>query len=172
MGSASSPGCGFLAVSWFVASLLRLRRGVFGSDRGDCGVCAVRVHVAQVRLSGCCQREPAASSLRHKVFHGDRSRRLLCSGGAGSLGAGPGCRSAACASRRACGSSVNRWRPNNSFKPNLLRYSKIVAEKACHAFASTTQVGLIQALGCRRERFLFTEKPDITGRRFPTTTIC
>ncbi|MGY1426496.1 hypothetical protein [Lysobacter sp. A289] len=37
--------------------------------------------------------------------------------------------------------------PNNSFKPNLLRYSKSVAQKACHAFASTTQVGLIQALG-------------------------
>ena len=37
--------------------------------------------------------------------------------------------------------------PNNSFKPNLLRYSKSVAEKACHAFASTTQVGLTQALG-------------------------
>ncbi|MDE2598510.1 MAG: hypothetical protein KGL40_02690 [Rhodocyclaceae bacterium] len=38
-------------------------------------------------------------------------------------------------------------KPNNSFKPNLLRYSKSVAEKACHAFASTTQVGLTQALG-------------------------
>jgi hypothetical protein len=38
-------------------------------------------------------------------------------------------------------------RPNNSFKPNLLRYGKSVAEKACHAFASTTQVGLTQALG-------------------------
>ena len=36
--------------------------------------------------------------------------------------------------------------PNNSFKPNLLRSSKSVAEKACHAFASTTQVGLTQAL--------------------------
>ena len=36
--------------------------------------------------------------------------------------------------------------PNNSFKPNLLRYGKSVAEKACHAFASTTQVGLTQAL--------------------------
>ena len=36
--------------------------------------------------------------------------------------------------------------PNNSFKPNLLRYSKSVAQKACHAFASTTQVGLIQTL--------------------------
>ena len=40
--------------------------------------------------------------------------------------------------------------PNNSFKPNLLRSSKSVAEKACHAFASTTQVGLTQALGCLR----------------------
>jgi hypothetical protein len=36
--------------------------------------------------------------------------------------------------------------PNNSFKPNLLRYSNGVAEKACHAVASTTQVGLTQAL--------------------------
>ena len=36
---------------------------------------------------------------------------------------------------------------NYSFKPNLLRSSKSVAEKACHAFASTTQVGLIQVLG-------------------------
>ena len=35
---------------------------------------------------------------------------------------------------------------NNSFKPNLLRYTKAMAEKACHGFASTTQVGLIQAL--------------------------
>ncbi|MGY1522128.1 hypothetical protein, partial [Luteimonas sp. A482] len=38
-------------------------------------------------------------------------------------------------------------RPNNSFKPNLLRYGKGMAEKACHTFASTTQVGLTQALG-------------------------
>jgi hypothetical protein len=36
---------------------------------------------------------------------------------------------------------------NNSFKPNLFRSSKSVAEKACHAFTSTTQVGLIQAIG-------------------------
>ena len=42
--------------------------------------------------------------------------------------------------------------PNNSFKPNLLRYSKSVAQKACHAFASTTQVGLIQALGAMSRR--------------------
>ena len=41
-------------------------------------------------------------------------------------------------------------KPNNSFKPNLLRYSKSVAEKACHAFASTTQVGLTQALGTQK----------------------
>ena len=40
--------------------------------------------------------------------------------------------------------------PNNSFKPNLLRYSNGVAEKACHAVASTTQVGLTQALGPTR----------------------
>ena len=43
--------------------------------------------------------------------------------------------------------SGRRVAPNNSFKPNLLRYGKSVAEKACHAFASTTQVGLTQALG-------------------------
>src|SRR5690606_28898507 len=36
---------------------------------------------------------------------------------------------------------------NNSFKPNLLRYTKHMAEKACHVFGSTTQVGLTQALG-------------------------
>jgi hypothetical protein len=39
--------------------------------------------------------------------------------------------------------------PNNSFKPNLLRYSKSVAAKSCHAFASTTQVGLTQVLGAQ-----------------------
>ena len=38
-------------------------------------------------------------------------------------------------------------RPNNSFKPNLFRYGKSVAKKACHAFSFTAQVGLIQALG-------------------------
>jgi len=37
----------------------------------------------------------------------------------------------------------------------LLRYSKSVAQKACHTFASTTQVGLIQALG------LTTDMPEI-----------
>ena len=36
---------------------------------------------------------------------------------------------------------------NNSFKPNLLRYGNGVAEEACHAVASTAQVGLTQALG-------------------------
>ena len=39
--------------------------------------------------------------------------------------------------------------PNNSFKPNLLRYTKAMAEKTCHGFGSTTQVGLTQALGGR-----------------------
>jgi len=36
---------------------------------------------------------------------------------------------------------------NNSFKPNLLRYTNNVAEKACHVVGSATQVGLTQALG-------------------------
>ncbi len=41
---------------------------------------------------------------------------------------------------------IGYTQPNNSFKPNLLRYSKSVAEKASHAFASSTQVGLTQVL--------------------------
>ena len=41
---------------------------------------------------------------------------------------------------------------NNSFKPNLLRYGKGMAEKACHTFASTTQVGLTQALAGANSR--------------------
>ena len=47
---------------------------------------------------------------------------------------------------------MRRPGPNNSFKPNLLRYTKAMAEKACHGFGSTTQVGLTQALG-RSPRF-------------------
>src|SRR3546814_15051434 len=43
-------------------------------------------------------------------------------------------------------------RPNNSFKPNLLRYTKVMAEKACHGFGSTTQVGLTQALRSEERR--------------------
>ena len=53
--------------------------------------------------------------------------------------------------------------PNNSFKPNLLRYGKSVAEKACHAFVSTTQVGLTQALGRRRDRM--GEQKVLSGRK-------
>ena len=45
--------------------------------------------------------------------------------------------------------SICAERANNSFKPNLLRYGKGMAEKACHTFAFTTQVGLTQALGCQ-----------------------
>ena len=41
---------------------------------------------------------------------------------------------------------VKSMASNNSFKPNLLRSIKRVAQKACHPFASTTQVGLIQVL--------------------------
>jgi len=36
--------------------------------------------------------------------------------------------------------------PNNSFKPNALRYTKHMADKACHVFGSTTHVGLTQVL--------------------------
>jgi hypothetical protein len=41
---------------------------------------------------------------------------------------------------------IEQVQSNNSFKPNLLRYTKHMAEKACHVFGSTTQVGLTQAL--------------------------
>src|SRR5690606_14153853 len=44
-----------------------------------------------------------------------------------------------------CRSSPKR--PNNSFKPNLLRYTNNVAGKACHVVGYATQVGLTQALG-------------------------
>ena len=37
-------------------------------------------------------------------------------------------------------------RPNNSFKPYLLRFTGNVAGKACHVVGSATQVGLTQAL--------------------------
>src|SRR3546814_4820014 len=53
-------------------------------------------------------------------------------------------------STEALGTSSGR-KPNNSFKPNLLRYTKARAEKACHGFAFTTQVGLTQALGALGE---------------------
>ena len=46
--------------------------------------------------------------------------------------------------------SLHQVAPNNSFKPNLLRSTKAMAEKACHGFGSTTQVGLTQALGLAR----------------------
>ena len=42
-------------------------------------------------------------------------------------------------------------RPNNSFKPNLLRYTNNMAERACHVVASATQVGLTQALGLQEQ---------------------
>src|SRR3546814_17594021 len=40
---------------------------------------------------------------------------------------------------------------NNSFKPNALRYTKHMADTACHVFGSTTHVGLTQALGLMRK---------------------
>src|SRR3546814_14653485 len=50
-----------------------------------------------------------------------------------------------------CALPISTLAANNSFKPNLLRYTKAMAEKACHGFASTTQVGLTQALGALGE---------------------
>jgi hypothetical protein len=46
-------------------------------------------------------------------------------------------------------------RPNNSFKPKPLRFSKGTAEKACHAFASTARFGLTQALCAVKRKELF-----------------
>src|SRR3546814_12886329 len=37
--------------------------------------------------------------------------------------------------------------PNNAFKPNALRYTKHMAERACHVFGSATHVGLTSVLG-------------------------
>src|SRR5690606_12647001 len=36
--------------------------------------------------------------------------------------------------------------PNKSFKPNALRYTNNMADKACHVVGSATHVGLTQAL--------------------------
>ena len=70
------------------------------------------------------------------------SSRSVTAAAEGSQGARPGLRlrpfGAAVASER----TMRLFLPNKAFKPNLLRYRKRVAEKACHAFASTTQVGL------------------------------
>lgn len=44
-------------------------------------------------------------------------------------------------------SGFERLQPNNSFKPNLLRYTNNMAGRACHVVGSATQVGLTQALG-------------------------
>src|SRR3546814_20379132 len=44
-----------------------------------------------------------------------------------------------------------RLRPNNSFKPNLLRYTNNMAGRACHVVASATKVGLTQVLEIGRE---------------------
>ena len=53
--------------------------------------------------------------------------------------------------------------PNNSFKPNLLRYGNGVAEEACHAVACTAQVGLTRALGPRSFSIEESEMLQIIG---------
>ena len=49
--------------------------------------------------------------------------------------------------------------PNNSFKPNLLRYTSNMADKACHVAGSATQVGLTQALGPMSSYQAMTKSP-------------
>src|SRR5690606_33504949 len=63
------------------------------------------------------------------------------------------------------GVSSVEGRSNNSFKPNLLRYTKAMAEKACHGFGSTTQVGLTQALGCHESNRIPFASPAPHGLR-------
>src|SRR3546814_19956005 len=64
--------------------------------------------------------------------------------------------------------------------PNLLRSGKGMAEKACHTFASTTQVGLTQALGCietsaARPQLIYsttTDSPDAAAFQAPPLSPC
>ena len=70
------------------------------------------------------------------------SSRLVKMAADRSPGALPGLRRWSFGAVAASGRTMCLFLPNKAFKPNLLRYSKRVAEKACHAFASTTQVGL------------------------------
>ena len=61
-------------------------------------------------------------------------------------------------------STHSGMRPNNSFKPNLLRYTNNMAERACHIVGSATQVGLTQALGHRGSYVRF-DGPSHVRRR-------
>ena len=45
-----------------------------------------------------------------------------------------------------CIFAISGLGPNNSFKPNLLRYTNNVAGRACHVVGYATQVGLTQVL--------------------------
>ena len=56
---------------------------------------------------------------------------------------------------------------NNSFKPKPLRSSKGMAERACHAFASTTRFGLTQALDRARRRVRATSVRPSRRAAFP-----
>ena len=60
----------------------------------------------------------------------------------GSLRAHPGLRLRPFGEAVASGRTMRLVLPNKAFKPNLLRSTKAMAEKACHGFGSTTQVGL------------------------------
>jgi len=62
-------------------------------------------------------------------------------------------------------------RPNNSFKPNPLRYTNNMAGKACHVVGSTTQVGLTQALGRSRSNLGISYMLKILSRHVPKRAI-
>ncbi|MGY0800162.1 hypothetical protein ACW7G0_14060 [Lysobacter sp. A286] len=63
-----------------------------------------------------------------------------------------------------------RRRANNSFKPNLLRSTNNMAERACHVVGCATQVGLTQALEDTRDHCMnrrsheFFVKPPWSGQ--------
>ena len=82
-------------------------------------------------VAGRAVRLAVASSSRSATVAAESSLRAL-----------PGLRRWSFGAVAASGRTMCLFLPNKAFKPNLLRYSKRVAEKACHAFASTTQVGL------------------------------
>ena len=81
----------------------------------------------------------AGRAVRLAVASSSRSATVAAEG---SLRAHPGLRlrpfGVAVASER----TMHLFLPNKAFKPNLLRSTKAMAEKACHGFGSTTQVGL------------------------------
>ena len=92
-------------------------------------------------VRGVARRSLAVGG-RASFFFGGVAGRAVRLAADRSPGALPGLRRWSFGAAAASGRTMCLFLPNKAFKPNLLRYSKRVAEKSCHAFASTTQVGL------------------------------